>query len=270
MKEMKDFYRLFDERGRLDREPLEFLVNMHYIRKFTPKNGNIADIGAGPGRYSIELARMGYQLDLADLMHRFVVEARELAESEQLSRSFSGFYEADARNLDCFPDEKFDAVLMLGPLYHLQKRNEREQAVRELRRITKKDGVVFVAFMPRIKHLQQSLRYPEHWKPNHRIDGLKTFLDTGIFNHSDPGRFTGVYFDRMEDIIPFMEEAGFNAIELVGSDSFVHALSEDSMGYWKEQGESAWEEMMEVVYEYSRSPYLLGAATHVLYIGRRM
>ncbi|RIX50853.1 class I SAM-dependent methyltransferase [Paenibacillus nanensis] len=269
MEEVKDFYRAFDEEGRLDREPLEFQVNLHYIRKFLPPNGRVADIGAGPGRYALELARIGYQLDVADIMPRFLTQARERAESERLAARFSGFYEADARDLSCFSDECFDASLMLGPFYHLQHRKEREQAARELRRITKQGGVVFAAFMPRIRHLIQSLQQPEHWKPNHRIEGLRRFLDTGIFNHSDPGRFTGAYFERIEDIVPFMEDQGFRTIELVGSDGFAQALHENSIRYWREQGESTWDEMMEVICEGARSPYLLGAAAHILYIGRR-
>lgn len=164
----------------------------------------------------------------------------------------------------CFSDERFDATLMLGPFYHLQLRKERVQAARELRRITKQGGVVFAAFMPSIRHLIQSLQQPEHWKPNHRIEGLRRFLDTGIFNHTDAGRFTGAYFERIEDIAPFMEDQGFQTIDLVGSDGFAQALNENSIRYWHEQDESTWEEMMELIYEGARSPYLLGAAAHIL------
>ncbi|MBD1381969.1 methyltransferase domain-containing protein [Metabacillus arenae] len=63
-------------------------------------------------------------------------------------------------------DEQFDVSLMLGPMYHLQEENDRIKAVQVLKRVTKKNGLVFVALMPRIRHIFSSLLSPENWKPN--------------------------------------------------------------------------------------------------------
>lgn len=64
MREIIKYYNQFDEWGRLDREPIEFQVNWHYIKKYMPKMGNVLDNGAGPGKYSMELAKEGYQVTL--------------------------------------------------------------------------------------------------------------------------------------------------------------------------------------------------------------
>jgi ubiquinone/menaquinone biosynthesis C-methylase UbiE len=72
---------------------------------------------------------------------------------------------------------------MLGPLYHLQAEVDRIQAVSELFRVTKKGGIVFVAFQSRIKMTINSLQYPQAWKPNDTIDGINKFYEMGIFNH---------------------------------------------------------------------------------------
>ena len=42
---------------------LEFITTMHYIQKYAPKNCKILEIGAATGAYSIELAKMGYEVD---------------------------------------------------------------------------------------------------------------------------------------------------------------------------------------------------------------
>ncbi|WP_325176764.1 hypothetical protein [Paenibacillus alkalitolerans] len=50
MQDIVNYYSSFDEWGRLEREPLEFLVNWHFIKKHLPESGQILDNGAGPGR----------------------------------------------------------------------------------------------------------------------------------------------------------------------------------------------------------------------------
>ncbi len=196
MENVIKYYSAFDEWGRLDREPLEFMVNCHYIRANLPRKGQVLDIGAGPGKYAIALARWEYDVTVADLTPNLVRQAEINARELGLESRFNGYHVADARDLRRFEEEQFDACLMLGPMYHLQSEEDRIQAVNELRRVTKKEGVVFVAFMPRLKHLVTCLMYPESWKPNDTGHGLSEFADAGVFNHEDEGRFTGAYFSR--------------------------------------------------------------------------
>lgn len=270
METIRDFYEAFDEWGRLDREPLEFYVNLHYMRRYLPANGHIADIGSGPGKYALELAQWGYRVGLADLMPRFVAEAGNKAMEAGVEERFSGFHVSNATELSCFADESFDASLMLGPLYHLQEREERIKAIRELHRITKPGGIIFAAFMPRIKFMQQSIRHPLLWKPHHEIDSLREFVQTGRFNHSDPGRFTGVYYERIEDIAPIMEAEGYETLKLIGSNGFASALDHQAYEYWRGQGEDAYRQLMALIVESADDPYMLGSSTHLLYIGRRV
>jgi len=56
---------------RLKRDPyhqIEFFVTMHFLTKYLPEEGLILDTGGGPGRYTIELARRGYEVILLDLV----------------------------------------------------------------------------------------------------------------------------------------------------------------------------------------------------------
>lgn len=50
MSEIIGYYNQFDEWGRLEREPIEYQVNWHYIKKYLPQTGNVLDNGAGPGK----------------------------------------------------------------------------------------------------------------------------------------------------------------------------------------------------------------------------
>lgn len=267
MENLIKYYSHFDEWGRLDREPLEFWVNCHHIKKHLPEHGHILDNGAGPGKYAIELAKMGYDMTLADLTPRLVEVARDKAQEMGVEQRYRGFYTMDARDLSHFPDQHFDAALMLGPLYHLQDEKDRTQAVSELYRVTRPGGVVFAAFMTRTRFLRASLLFPEQWKPNHTARGISEFMDTGRFDHEDEGRFTGAFYFDIDEIRPFMELRGFETVQLIGSSSIAGAMSPEQWDYWRKRGEL--EEIMEIVLQESGNPYLLGTSSHLLYIGKK-
>ena len=269
MSSVIEYYTGFGEREwcRLEREPLEFLVNWHYIDQYLPPQGHILDNGAGPGKYSMMIAKRGLKVTLTDLTPRLVEIAKSKADEYGVNELFEGFHVADACDLSMFSDETFDASLMLGPLYHLQQENERVRAVKELCRVTRKGGYVFVAFRSRINHALVSLLNPEHWKPNNTMDAISQFLETGIFNHSDDGRFTGAYFYDIGDINPFMESHGFESIELLGSTNIGVALTEEKWNYWSSKGDHNKLEVLLI--ETARNPYVLGISSHVLYIGKK-
>lgn len=268
MSEIIRYYSQFDEWGRLEREPIEFQVNWHYIKKYMPQTGRVLDNGAGPGKYSVELAKEGYHVTLADLTPRLVEMAKEKAKDRNLQNQFDGFYTADARELTMMEDEHFDASLMLGPMYHLQNEQDRSQAINELKRVTKTGGLVFVAFMPRIRHILTSLLFPVNWRPNNNMDTILQFSQTGCFNHADEGRFTGAYYYNIEDIAPFMESRGFETINLIGSNPG-SVLTNDSWDYWEGKGEEEVTRVVNFLIDRAADPYILGISSHLLYIGRK-
>lgn len=268
MSEIIKYYTQFDEWGRLDREPIEFQVNWHYIKKYLPKIGKVLDNGAGPGKYSMKLAKEGYNVTLTDLTPNLVEIAESKAKKLKLEKQFDGFYVANARELNMIKAEQFDATLMLGPMYHLQDEADRIRAAKELSRVTKQNGLVFVAFMPRIRHIFTSLLYPENWKPNDQMNNIIQFANTGCFNHIEEGRFTGAYYFNIEDINPFMESHGFETVELIGS-NIGTILNDDCWKYWREKGEREIGRIINFIKERAADPYILGISSHLMYIGRK-
>ncbi|WP_028609383.1 class I SAM-dependent methyltransferase [Paenibacillus harenae] len=263
------YYNQFDEWGRLDREPLEFMVNWHFIRKYLPSAGRVLDNGAGPGKYAMELAKCGYDVTLTDLTPKLVEMARNKAGELGLAERFKDFHVANAADLNVLSSGHFDAALMLGPLYHLQEKDERERAVDELYRVTKSGGVVFVAFMTRIRHLMTSLSEPQMWRPNDNMNEIESFMSSGAFNHTDEGRFTGVYYVHIDDIKPFMESQGFETIKLIGSSSIAGSLHNEQFDYWHSRGEEEYSRFMQLIYDQADNIHTLGVSSHLLYIGIR-
>ncbi len=141
-----DFYAQFDEDRRVDATragQLEYRTTMHYIHRHAPTGGKLLEVGAGTGRYSIALAREGFQVTGVELLEHNLAVLRENGKKlENLTA-----YQGDALDLGRFREGEFDMTLVLGPMYHLYDRADALQAIREALRVTKKGGVVIFAFL---------------------------------------------------------------------------------------------------------------------------
>ncbi|MBS4929315.1 MAG: class I SAM-dependent methyltransferase [Anaerostipes sp.] len=101
------------------------------------------EIGAGTGRYSHALARQGYKVDAVELVkHNIDVFCRNTIKNENITIT-----QGNAMDLSNFPDNTYDLTLLLGPLYHLYCIEDKRQALSEAIRVTKQNGIIFVAYV---------------------------------------------------------------------------------------------------------------------------
>jgi S-adenosylmethionine-dependent methyltransferase len=117
---------------RLRQDPyhkIEFIVTMHFLEEYLPKHGLFLDAGAGPGRYTIELAKRGYDVVLLDLVPEMLKLAKKKVRRAGVSRKVKQFLQGSVEGLSMFSNERFDAVLCLGgPLCHLLNAKQREKS----------------------------------------------------------------------------------------------------------------------------------------------
>ena len=140
------FYGDYDEDSRVDvtrQGQLEYLTTMEYIHRHAPAGGKLLEVGAGTGRYSIALAREGYDVTAVELVEHNLSVLRE--KGGHLTNLMS--HQGDALDLSRFPDGSFDMTLVLGPMYHLYDPGDVQTAIREAIRVTKKGCVLLFAFL---------------------------------------------------------------------------------------------------------------------------
>lgn len=140
-----DFYNNYDEDSRLIPQygTVEFLTTMRYIEKYIRMGDRVLEIGAGTGRYSHALARQGYAVDAVELIeHNIEIFRKNILPSENITIT-----QGNALNLSDFPDNEYDITLLLGPLYHLYNKEDKQQALREAIRVTSPQGVIFAAYV---------------------------------------------------------------------------------------------------------------------------
>ena len=140
-----DFYNHYDEDCRLTSRhgAVEFLTTMRYIEKYLKSGDHVFEIGAGTGRYSHTLARQGYTVNAIELVEHNI----EVFQKNTLSNENISVIQGNALDLSVFPDNQFDITLLLGPLYHLYNKADKQQAIQEALRVTKQDGIIFVAYV---------------------------------------------------------------------------------------------------------------------------
>ena len=140
-----DFYNHYDEDCRLTSRhgTVEFLTTMRYIEKYLKSSDHILEIGAGTGRYSHTLARQGYTVNAIELVEHNI----EVFQKNTLSNENISVIQGNALDLSVFPDNQFDITLLLGPLYHLYNKADKQKAIQEALRVTKQGGIIFVAYV---------------------------------------------------------------------------------------------------------------------------
>lgn len=144
-KYLNDFYNNYDEdeRLKLKHGSVEFLTTMHYIENYLNAGDRILEIGAGTGRYSHALARYGYAVDAIELVeHNIEVFNKNTLVEENIT-----VRQGNALDLSAIPDSQYDITLLLGPLYHLYNKQDKQQAIREAMRVTKTGGIIFCAYV---------------------------------------------------------------------------------------------------------------------------
>lgn len=267
--EIEEHYAEGNERDRLTiggAGRLEYLRTRELLGRYLPlPPATILDVGGGAGVYALPLAREGYKVHLIDPVRLHVDQAIAASDS-QPDAPLAGAKVGDARRLE-WDDASVDAVLLLGPLYHLTSREDRIQALREAHRVLRWGGVVAAAGISRFAST---------------IDGLfRGFFEDPEFEpiverdvregqHRNPtGRpdwFTTAHFHSPDELRDEAAGAGFSVEALVGIEG--PAWTMPDLEGWLEDP-ARCERLMAAVRRVEAEPSLLGGSAHLLVVGRR-
>jgi SAM-dependent methyltransferase len=262
---MSEYYELGKEADRLAESAqgrLEFDRTREIVlRSLPPAPATVADIGGGPGRYALWLADLGYRVIHRDLMPLHVGQVTAAAGPDSWIESGV----ADARELD-LADGCVDAVLLLGPLYHLEREADRLQALREAGRIVRPGGMVFAAAISRwAARLDGILRLRLYQSAPQMIDMVDRVERTGVLEPLLPGSFCG-YTHRPDQLRQEVLAAGLEVTDLVcveGASFLLGDLAE------RMADPGAWRIVLEAARAHERVPELTGIGTHLLATARR-
>ena len=229
-------------------------------RHLGPPAQRILDVGGGTGVHARWLLDAGHDVHLLDLSSRHVELAlRELGASGLTAEV------GDARQLPQ-PDDSVDVVLLLGPLYHLQRPDERAAVLREAGRVAVPGGIVAVAAINRFASLFDGLArgflFDERFRAIVQRD-----LESGCHENPEdhPDWFTTAYFHHPGELAQEIDRAGLRLVELVGVEGLAGWLP-DLQRRWRDDTDRTL--IIESARLIESEPALLGLSAHLLAVAR--
>lgn len=220
---------------------------------------SVLDIGGGPGRYSVYLAELGYDVTLVDLSEGNVELAKRKFREYGVNAEA---YVCDARDLSALGLGKFDNVLLMGPLYHLSAVSDREKCVEEAKKHLADDGVLFASFIT----ITAGLNYYYDTAPENLIDepALDLF-DRMAKDESWSGQaFTQATFINSVEVLPFFEKLGFEKLALLGQEG----LTGPRLTAIESASEKVREKYLEISLKVCENPQYYAYSDHLLYVGK--
>lgn len=275
MNELIAHYNKFNENKRLTRRhgQVEYITTMQYIHKYIEalqgENAKdttlrILDIGAGTGRYAVELAKEGHDVTAVEYVKYNLGRLKQNAnvakkECQEAGKEFLlQAYQGDARKLKRFAEDTFDLTLLFGPMYHLYSFEDKLQALMEAKRVTKPDGYILVAYL---MNEYGVLTYG--FKEGNAI----ACIEDGRLDENFHCRSTekDLYdYVRVEDMKELRDAAGLEYVQTISADG--------PADYMRRELNAMSEEMFAKFIEYHLStcerPELLGAGAHTVDILR--
>lgn len=275
MNELIAHYNKFNEDKRLTRRhgQVEYITTMQYIHKYIEalqgENAKdttlrILDIGAGTGRYAVELAKEGHDVTAVEYVKYNLGRLKQNAnvakkECQEAGKEFLlQAYQGDARKLKRFAEDTFDLTLLFGPMYHLYSFEDKLQALTEAKRVTKPGGYILVAYL---MNEYGVLTYG--FKEGNAI----ACIEDGRLDENFHCRSTekDLYdYVRLEDMKELRDAAGLEHVQTISADG--------PADYMRRELNAMSEEMFAKFIEYHLStcerPELLGAGAHTVDILR--
>lgn len=256
--ELEKYYNKFCEEKRLTRRHgyVEYVTSMKYIHEYLPQGKKetikILDVGAGTGRYSVQLAGEGYDVTAVELVKYNLGILKSKKSSVKA-------YQGNALNLSRLEADQFDMVLVFGPMYHLYTKEDKVKALKEAKRVVKPDGIILVAYCMneysiltygfKEGHMKESIR-------NQKVD------DSFHVRSKEEDLYDYV---RIEDIDAIDQAAGVKREKLIAADG--------PANYMRTVLNAMDEETYQLFIQYHLSTCerkdLLGASAHTLDIVRK-
>jgi len=266
---IKAYYSAFDEQHRLEKADgrLEFDCSMNLILENLGSSDRILDLGGGAGKYSIELAKLGFKVTLADLSENLLEKAK-LHIDENHIPALQGIDVVNAVDLGLYQSESFDAVLLLGPLYHLLEENERRQCVSEVNRVLKPDGIVFASFIPYLSGVAGIISRASCFSNQVDLDNLSNVFLTGRFNNNANRGFQEGYYPKSSEIERLFSDNHFSKVLLRSIRGFGYNREEKLYELFASDP-ALYEKIIELINETATDPAIIETCGHAMYVGRK-
>lgn len=246
-------YTLFNEDARLNHSKaarVEFITTVKYVEQHLKHGSKILDIGAGAGEYSLHFAKSGYAVTAVELAEENIKAFRKKITDDMNILLQQG----NACDLSDFADNTYDVVLLLGPLYHILDQTDRDKCIQEARRVCKKDGVIFFAYISNdMVILSEAFSYDINYfkgdSYNHETFAVENFPFV-FFTVGDARK------ELVRNGVPIIKEIAVDGVSELLADK-INKLDDESYAQYLRYHLYCCEK-----------PEMLGRSNHLLFVGK--
>ncbi len=254
MNELETYYGKFCEEKRLlsRHGQVEYRTSMTYIHKYLKEGDSILDIGAGTGRYCVPLSEEGYTVEAIELV-KYNLGMLKAKKSKVKA------YQGSALDLSRYPDNHFDCTLLFGPMYHLFTKEDKIKALSEAKRVTKINGIIFVAYV-----MNEYSILVHGFRDNHILESI----EQGKVDKSFQVKTTinDLYsYTRLEQINELNKEVQLDRIEIIAADGPADYMRP----ILNQMDEKTFETFMNYHLATCQRQDLIGASSHTVDILRK-
>ncbi len=243
---------------------LEWQTTWRYLAAYLPVRGHVLDAGGGPGRYTIELARQGYDVSLLDLTPANVDYARRQVRRAGVQARVAEFAAGSITDLSRYPDGSFDAVICLGGvLSHVMPAGRRERAIGELLRVARHGAPVFVSVIGRMGlHVLELVRFPEELT----MPFYRRIRETG--DYAGKHGFTACHFFLPEELREAFTRRNTRIVEMVGLEGL--ASGQVRKVNQLARNPKQWRAWLDTHFATCTHPAAVGLSEHFMLIARKV
>ena len=259
MTNLEKYYNKFHEDHRLQTRhgTVEFTTTfatiLETIEKYKKENSlqdkdlKLADIGAGTGRYSVELCHRGYDMTAVELVPHNLEILRSKHENIKT-------WQGNAMDLHFLEDNTFDITLLFGPLYHLHGDENKVQALNEAKRITKPGGYILVAYVMNEYSVITYCFRQHKWKEADARGGLTEDFHT-VCTEDDLYDYV-----RVEDINRINKLCSLERVKIISADGPADYMRREL----NEMSEEEFQAFLKFVLANCERQELVGAGSHTV------
>ncbi len=254
MNELETYYGKFCEEKRLlsRHGQVEYRTTMTYIHKYLKEGDSILDIGAGTGRYCVPLSEEGYTVEAIELV-KYNLGMLKAKKSKVKA------YQGSALDLSRYPDNHFDCTLLFGPMYHLFTKEDKIKALSEAKRVTKVNGILWVAYV-----MNEYSILVHGFRDNHILESI----EQGKVDQSFQAKTTidDLYsYTRLEQINELNKKVQLERLEIIAADGPADYMRP----ILNKMDEKTFETFMDYHLATCQRQDLIGASSHTVDILRK-
>jgi len=245
--------------------PVSLAVHTHYLRRFVRPADLVLDAGAGPGRFTIELARLGSRVVVADVSAvQLQLNQEKLAEAG-LAEHVLEWVRADILDLGAFPDHAFDAVVCYGgPLSYVMDRAD--EALSELIRVTRPGGHLLLSVMSLVGSAAGGLAAVIEDARRHGPETVESVIETGDL----PPELSGHVAMHMYRWSELQALLGRQRCEIVAASASSLSFARLHQGLISSLSDAERERLIRWEIELAAEPGAVSMGEHIIAVVRRL